>query len=277
MLSPILCSTAKANISQNPDDHVSLLCAWLALVPQALVVSYTTLSIAQREVEVLLMFAGQLACEAVNWVLKRCFKQQRPKRTDPCRTESYPTHIQPLFYYYFPLAILTNDVEMYGKGYGMPSSHAQFVAFFAVYFSLWIYLRARHLPTYERVLISVTTVVASIAVSASRIYLSYHTRLQVACGYSVGVVFALAWFGFTTWLRETTLGQARSGWGLETLTGGRKLWDWILWATQIVYVKDLLADVDLVRWEWEVWNKARGGEAAADEGVRLLLKERKRR
>lgn len=164
---------------------------------------------------------------------------------------------------------------MYGKGYGMPSSHAQFVAFFAVYFSLWIYLRARHLPTYERVLISATSVVASVAISISRIYLSYHTRLQVACGYSVGVVFALAWFGFTTWLRVTTLGQVGGGWGLETLTGGRKLWDWMLWATQIVYVKDLLADVDLVRWEWEVWNKARG--KTVEEGVSLLKEEKKRR
>lgn len=71
----------EADTPQNPDDHVSLICAWLALVPQALVVSYTTLAIAQREVEVLLMFAGQLACEAVNWTLKRCFKQHRPKRT----------------------------------------------------------------------------------------------------------------------------------------------------------------------------------------------------
>lgn len=159
----------------------------------------------------------------------------------------------------------------------MPSSHAQFVAFFAVYFSLWIYLRARHLPTYERVLISITSVVASVAVSISRIYLSYHTRLQVACGYSVGVVFALAWFGFTAWLRVTKLGQAGGGWGLEALTGGRKLWDWLLWATQIVYVKDLLADVDLVRWEWEVWNNARAGKAVGDEAVSSLKENKKRR
>lgn len=46
-------------------------------------VSYATLSVAQRELEVLLMLAGQLACEGLNWVLKRCFKQQRPKRSSP--------------------------------------------------------------------------------------------------------------------------------------------------------------------------------------------------
>lgn len=158
----------------------------------------------------------------------------------------------------------------------MPSSHAQFMAFFTVYFSLWIYLRARQLPSYQRVLISITSIAASVAVSLSRIYLSYHTQLQVACGYSVGVVFALGWFVFTAWLRETTLGQTGGGWGLEALTGGRRLLDWLLWVTQIVYVKDLLAEVDLVRWEWEVWNKAKGGKAMKDEGVRLLKEEKKR-
>lgn len=110
----------------------------------------------------------------------------------------------------------------------------------------------------------------------SRIYLSYHTQLQVACGYSVGVLFALAWFGFTAWLRVTTLGQAGGGFGLESLTGGRKLLDWLLWATQVVYVKDLLTEVDVVKWEWEVWNKSRGGKAKVEEGVWLLKEEKKK-
>lgn len=159
----------------------------------------------------------------------------------------------------------------------MPSSHAQFVAFFAVYFSLWIYLRARHLPRYQKVLISVTSVFASIAISMSRIYLSYHTKMQVVCGYSVGVVFALGWFVFTAWLRETTLGEAGSGWGIDTLTGGRKLWDWILWVGQVACVKDLSTQVDLVRWEWEVWRKSQGGKIAVENGVRVLKEERKRK
>ncbi|KAG0642414.1 hypothetical protein HOY80DRAFT_881714 [Tuber brumale] len=100
-LEPPLASLSFSHVYYNPDDPLSLLCAWLALLPQALGVSYATLVIAQREIEVLLMFAGQLSCEAVNWAFKRYFKQGRPK-------------------------------QMYGKGYGMPSSHAQFMAFFAV-------------------------------------------------------------------------------------------------------------------------------------------------
>ncbi|KAH0613114.1 uncharacterized protein H6S33_009494 [Morchella sextelata] len=244
---PPLASLSLTHVYYNPDDPASLLCAWLALVPQALMVSYATLSVAQRELEVLLMLSGQLACEALNWVLKRCFKQQRPK-------------------------------QMYGKGYGMPSSHAQFVAFFALYLSLWLHLRAsHHLPRYQKVLLSILCVAGSAAVSGSRVYLSYHTPTQVACGYSVGVVFAVGWFLVTAWLRETRMGEEGS-WGLERLTGGRRLWEWILWVGQWACVKDLCTQVDVVRWEWEVWNKCRvGGGVVVDEGVKMLNQELKKK
>lgn len=66
---------------QNPHDPLSYLSAWLALVPQALCVMYVTLIWASREVEILFMFGGQMACEALNFILKRWIKEERPKRT----------------------------------------------------------------------------------------------------------------------------------------------------------------------------------------------------
>ncbi len=47
----------------------------LALVPQALCIIYVTLIWSTREAEVALMFAGQLGCEAVNFVLKRIIRR----------------------------------------------------------------------------------------------------------------------------------------------------------------------------------------------------------
>ena len=67
-------------LPQNPHDPISYLCAWLALVPQALCVIYVTLIWSTREVEILLMFAGQMGCEALNFLLKRLIKEERPKR-----------------------------------------------------------------------------------------------------------------------------------------------------------------------------------------------------
>ncbi|KAK4990777.1 hypothetical protein LTR50_002313 [Elasticomyces elasticus] len=65
---------------KNPSDPISYACAWLALVPQALCVTYATLIWSTREAEILLMFAGQMACEALNWMLKRYIKEERPRR-----------------------------------------------------------------------------------------------------------------------------------------------------------------------------------------------------
>lgn len=76
---------------QNPNDRVSYLCAWLALVPQGLCVVYATLIWSSREVEVALMFAGQMACEALNWGLKRLIKEERPRRTS--RPLQPPQHL----------------------------------------------------------------------------------------------------------------------------------------------------------------------------------------
>ncbi|KAL2039065.1 hypothetical protein N7G274_008114 [Stereocaulon virgatum] len=75
-----LASLSLTHVHYNPDDPISYLCAWLALVPQALCVIYVTLIWSTREIEILLMFAGQMGCEALNFLLKRLIKEERPKR-----------------------------------------------------------------------------------------------------------------------------------------------------------------------------------------------------
>lgn len=86
-------------------------------MPQALCIVYATLIWSTREAEVMLMFAGQLGCEAVNFALKRIIKEERPSR-----------------------------INRTGKGYGMPSSHAQFVVFWAV--AMTLFLLVRHTPSW---------------------------------------------------------------------------------------------------------------------------------
>jgi dolichyldiphosphatase len=46
-------------------------------------VVYATLIWSNREIEIGLMFAGQMACEALNWVLKRYIKEERPRGMVP--------------------------------------------------------------------------------------------------------------------------------------------------------------------------------------------------
>jgi dolichyldiphosphatase len=138
---------------------------------------------------------------------------------------------------------------MHGKGYGMPSSHAQYVSFFSV--TLALFLLFRHVPhltethtpfTFsQRFALSILALVSAAAVACSRIYLNYHTPKQVLVGCAAGVIFAVVWFGFTTYLR-------RAG--------------WVEWAldtslARLFRVRDLVVQEDLVDSGWGRWEERR--------------------
>ncbi|KAI0011153.1 PAP2-domain-containing protein [Xylariaceae sp. FL0662B] len=214
-----LASLSLTHVHYDPTDYVSYLCAWLALIPQGLCVMYATLIWSTREIEIALLFAGQLACEAINFALKRLIKEERPPR-------------------------------MNGKGYGMPSSHAQFVAYFAVSIALFLLLRHRppspgvrkrnHTPMtmLERAFWSLIALAMAAAVAWSRIYLNYHTEKQVLVGCAAGTVSAVGWFIITSILRQSGL----LAWALEN-----PIAKWFR-------VRDLVVEEDLCQAGWEKWD-----------------------
>jgi dolichyldiphosphatase len=144
--------------------------------------------------------------------------------------------------------MLTNS-EMHGKGYGMPSSHAQFVAFFSVTLSLFLLFRHVPHPTEThtpftfagRLVLSLLAIASAAAVAISRIYLNYHTQKQVLVGCACGAAFALVWFGLTTYLR-------RAGW-IE--------WALSTWVARAFRVRDLVVQEDLVDSGWARWEERR--------------------
>ncbi|KAH8695125.1 PAP2 domain protein [Talaromyces proteolyticus] len=213
-----LASLSLTHVHYNPTDIVSYASAWLALVPQVLCVTYVALIWASREVEIILMFAGQLGCEALNFALKRLIREERPK-------------------------------YMHGKGYGMPSSHAQFVAYFSCYITLFLLLR--HKPNFsvtpnattfiQRAAVSVLACVGASAVAISRLYLNYHTKKQVLAGFAAGVLLSVAWFFTISFLRTT---------------------GWIDWALEFplsraLRVRDLVVSEDLTEAGWQRWEARR--------------------
>jgi len=223
---PALASLSLTHVRYNPNDPFSYASAWLALVPQGLCVTYVTLIWASREVEILLMFAGQMACEALNFALKRLIREERPQ-------------------------------QMHGKGYGMPSSHSQFVTFFALSLTLWLLFR--HIPTSsttsyspstlsERVLLSLLACMGAGAVAASRVYLNYHTPKQVLVGVAAGAVFAIIWFLFTTLLRRWGL----IDWALET------------WISRKFRFRDLITTEDIQDAGWGRWETRRKARRSID-------------
>ena len=216
-----LCNHVYAHyLPQDPTDRASLVCAYLALLPQALCVVYATLIFATREAEIALMFAGQLGCEALNFLLKRLIKEERPRR-------------------------------MHGKGYGMPSSHAQFVAFWSVSLALFLLVRhrpahtaSRHWSLVERLGVSLVAGAVAAATAWSRTYLNYHTTRQVLVGSVAGVVIAVGWFVAVALLRHT---------------------GWLAWALQTplaraLRVRDLIVSEDISQAGWERWQSRRDAQ-----------------
>lgn len=74
-----LASLELTHVYYDAADPLGLPSAFLALVPQVLLVAYAVVAFSRREFETLYAFAGQLACEALNWILKRTIKQDRPQ------------------------------------------------------------------------------------------------------------------------------------------------------------------------------------------------------
>lgn len=241
---PPLASLSLTHVHYDPNDWISYICAYLALVPQGLVIVYAALIWSTREIEILLMFAGQMGCEALNFGMKRWLKEERPSRMSIHRkTVQWNGRLICVFRF----------VELHGKGYGMPSSHAQFVAYFSTFLTLFLLLRhqpdrythasSTHMPIpyWQRVVLSLAAIACAGPVAQSRIYLHYHKPRQVYVGVGAGVACAIAWFILT---------------GLARRHG---LVDWLLDLplARWMRLRDLVVNEDLVDAGWERWELRR--------------------
>lgn len=134
----------------------------------------------------------------------------------------------------------------------MPSSHAQFVAYFCVSLTLFLLVRhnphapgasSTHIPTsfFERLALSVLVIGGAFAVAESRIYLNYHTPKQVFVGCIAGAAFAIVWFAITTYSRHV-------GWIDYALDNP---------IARYFRMRDLVVNEDLVDAGWERWQNRR--------------------
>ncbi|KAE8257674.1 hypothetical protein A4X13_0g2200 [Tilletia indica] len=175
------------HVRYDAEDPIAQLLALITLAPIFLLCAYTSIILYRRELTFLNALVGQLGCEAINWGLKRLIRQPRP----------------------LGLAGVSEE------GYGMPSSHSQFMGFFAAFFVCHFVLhhpplrRPRTLiNTMRRVehLGSVVLIVGlSVAVCYSRHYLLYHSTAQILVGLSIGLVIGLTYYYLTEHLTRLPL------------------------------------------------------------------------
>jgi dolichyldiphosphatase len=126
-----------------------------------------------------------------------------------------------------------------GDGYGMPSSHSQFIWYFAVYGSLYMYRYIYLDHTVWKVLTSIAMFSLAILVAVSRIYLGYHTLNQVLIGSMVGTGYGALWYGVTRWVHSVGAIQ----WLVNTSIAKK------------LYLRDMSAVRNVARWEYEQYMK----------------------
>ncbi|KAG8231784.1 hypothetical protein J437_LFUL011884 [Ladona fulva] len=155
-------------------DWLGKLLAMSSLMPFGIIAGFIALVLFRRDLHTIAFFIGTMVNELLNLILKHTICEARPLHRNALYTE-----------------------------YGMPSSHSQFMWFFAVYVIYFVFWRLHHmnnstvLENVWKTAIIVGCVSMATMVTISRVYLQYHTWKQVLSGFLVGVIFATVWFAIT--------------------------------------------------------------------------------
>ncbi|KAF9530374.1 PAP2-domain-containing protein [Crepidotus variabilis] len=184
--------------------------------------SYAALAVQTREFLVIVMWAGQFVGELLNWIIKRIIKQERP-------------------------------IYSVGTGYGFPSSHSQYMAYFTSFLFCHLYFRHRFsstgyavIDTLWRITVYCGLLAWTGLVAYSRYYLGYHNAYQIFWGLGIGATFGALLYllstAIPTWYPNSILGrfkialithpiftwmQVRDGWAVWA-DGGRDE-EWKRW------------------------------------------------
>ncbi|KAI9316770.1 dolichyl pyrophosphate phosphatase [Dichotomocladium elegans] len=206
----VLTSLSLTHVQFNPDDFISYAFAYITLLPLAILVFYASVIASRREVAGIVMLLGQLTNEVLNAILKESFQIARPH-----------SHL--------------------GTGYGMPSSHAQFMGFFAVYGTLylWTHIKLDHIAYKNFISLALAGLAALVAYS--RIYLGYHTPTQVAVGMAIGCTYGACWHGL-----------------MERVIRPSHVIDRIMQhpIARVLYLRDMRHIDNVAKWDYEQWRKS---------------------
>ncbi|KAI8985573.1 PAP2-domain-containing protein [Trametes punicea] len=216
----------------NESSPLAHVLALLTLTPILLNPAYAALSIWTRELLFFEMWAGQMLCECFNYVLKHVIQEERPNK----------------------------DL---GDGYGFPSSHSQWMGYFASFLLLHFSLRHRFVSTGYRVLdfardvlLYTSIIVLAGAVAFSRYYLSYHNANQVLWGFFIGVAFGSTYYVLVEYTPsrwpDSLPGRLRTALLANPFSTWFRLRDgWSVWA-------DSGTEAQWLRWR-EEWDRERLG------------------
>ncbi|KAH3686032.1 hypothetical protein WICPIJ_003032 [Wickerhamomyces pijperi] len=174
----------------NADDIFSLLSVFFTLLPIGILVFYLSWFLTTREVEPVIMAAGQVVNDIINNVAKNHIKQVRPYNFEGFQASGLRS------------------------GYGMPSAHSQFMGFFATYLILRIWIQWKGLSVLRKIISTISLGALSWCVMYSRVYLYYHSVPQVLVGLGIGTTLGLVYYFTIDVLRSIGLVDYVLSWGL---------------------------------------------------------------
>jgi len=200
-----LASLDLTHVLYDDSSYFSLAMALITLSPILLMASYAVLAIFTREITIINMWAGQFCCEGLNLAIKRIVKQGRP-----------------------PGSV--------GNGYGFPSSHSQYMGYFATFLILHLHFRHKFALVDQviRALVYSALIAWAVAVAYSRYHLSYHSVSQILWGVSIGISFGLSFYLvvelFPTRRPDSLLGRARASLLMSPIFIWLRIRDgWVVW------------------------------------------------
>ncbi|PPQ68403.1 hypothetical protein CVT26_006075 [Gymnopilus dilepis] len=178
------------HVLYDDSSYFSFVLALVTLSPILLMASYAALAVQTREYLIIVMWAGQFSGELLNWVIKHAVKQDRP-------------------------------IENLGNGYGFPSSHSQYMAYFATFLICHLYFRHRFslsgsaiLDALWRLVVYAGLLAWTGLVAYSRHYLGYHDWHQITWGLAIGAALGVFVYtvaeGIPSRYPTSTLGQVKS-------------------------------------------------------------------
>ena len=167
------------HVVYSSDDPLGPIWALLSLAPPFCVVSLTTVILIDRDLRAAFVLAGLVIASIISTILKKLIDQPRPHRDVD---EDGMLHVP------------SSQEE------GMPSNHAAFVTFAAIFVllfsvrrcdrmqgSVWVKIIKRWGPPAVALLIAV-------GCTYSRVHLGYHTPNQVYAGAGLGLMLGGTWY-----------------------------------------------------------------------------------
>ncbi|XP_077237029.1 phosphatidic acid phosphatase (PAP2) family protein [Tasmannia lanceolata] len=167
MTIPSLKAITLTHVRYKRGDSLGHFLAWVSLIPVFISLGgFVSHFLFRRELQAMFFALGLIISQFLNEFIKTSVQQSRP---ETC------------------IALETCDSN------GWPSSHSQYMFFFAAYFTLLIF-KGIGISKRNQVFVASLPWPFAVLTMYSRVYLGYHTVAQVFAGAALGVLFGAIWF-----------------------------------------------------------------------------------